>query len=105
MSDQIQPQAEDDASEEPSLSRVTRPSQGFWRGTATLGRETWSALKLIVALLILCGVVFPGVVFAIGQLVFPDQANGSLLRDKQGQVIGSKLLGQQFTRPEYFHGR
>jgi potassium-transporting ATPase KdpC subunit len=70
-----------------------------------IGRDTWGALKLILILLLLCGVVFPLVVFSVGQIAFPEQANGSLIRDSQGRIVGSKLLGQQFTRSEYFHGR
>src|SRR5258708_17459593 len=67
------------------------------------GRETWNALKLILVLLVLCGVVYPLIVFAVGQVAFHHQANGSLITNAQGQVIGSTLLGQQFTRTEYFH--
>ncbi len=70
-----------------------------------LGRETWNSLRIILVLLVLCGGVFPLVVFGIGQVAFHSQANGSLLTDSHGHVIGSRLLGQQFTRPEYFHGR
>ncbi len=70
-----------------------------------LGRETWNSLRIILVLLVLCGGVFPLVVFGIGQVAFHVQANGSLITDSHGRVIGSHLLGQQFTRPEYFHGR
>jgi K+-transporting ATPase ATPase C chain len=41
----------------------------------------------------------------VGQLVFPFQANGSLLKDAKGNVVGSALIGQSFTKPEYFHPR
>jgi len=51
------------------------------------------------------GVAFPLVVWAIGQVAFPSQAAGSLLRDHQGAVVGSALIGQTFTRPEFFHPR
>jgi len=70
-----------------------------------LGQETWNSLRILVVLLVLCGVIFPLVVFGFGQVAFNAQANGSLLTDSHGRVIGSSLLGQQFTRPEYFHGR
>ena len=73
--------------------------------TKLLGREMWNSLRIIIVLLVLCGGVFPLVVFAIGQVAFNSQANGSLITDNRGRVIGSHLLGQQFTRPEYFHGR
>src|SRR5215471_20054037 len=76
------------------------------------GQETRSllpvaarALRMTVVLVFLCGIVFPLLVFAIGQVAFPAQANGSLLTDAHGRVIGSSLIGQQFTQPFYFHGR
>jgi K+-transporting ATPase ATPase C chain len=70
-----------------------------------IGRETWNSFRIILILLILFGVIYPLIVFGIGQLAFNKQANGSLITNAHGQVIGSSLLGQQFTRPEYFHGR
>jgi potassium-transporting ATPase KdpC subunit len=82
------------------LCRMSEEADGI-----VIGRDTWGALKLILILLLLCGVVFPLIVFSVGQIAFPEQANGSLIRDSQGRVVGSKLLGQQFTRSEYFHGR
>ena len=54
---------------------------------------------------VLTGLVFPGVVWAIGRVVFPSQAAGSFIKDAQGNVVGSTLLGQSFTKPEYFHPR
>jgi len=66
---------------------------------------TVRALRLTLVLVVLSGVIFPLVVFAIGQIAFPVQANGSLLSDLKGQVIGSSLIGQPFTQPAYFHGR
>jgi K+-transporting ATPase ATPase C chain len=51
------------------------------------------------------GVIYPLVMTGIAQLVFPDQANGSLLKNARGQILGSSLIGQNFTRPQYFHPR
>lgn len=51
------------------------------------------------------GLLYPGVVTGIAQLIFPYQANGSLVKASNGQVIGSDLLGQYWTKPQYFHGR
>ena len=58
----------------------------------------------IIMLVLVCG-VYPLVVWGISQASFPRQANGSLIRGAGGQVIGSSLLAQGFTRPEYFHSR
>jgi K+-transporting ATPase ATPase C chain len=63
-----------------------------------------SIVAIIFFAIILCG-VYPLVVFAAGQLLFPHQANGSLLRDKSGAIRGSELLAQNFTGAQYFHPR
>jgi K+-transporting ATPase ATPase C chain len=63
------------------------------------------ALVLTVFFVILTGLVFPGVVWAIGRVVFPRQAAGSFIEDSHGNVVGSELIGQTFTKPEYFHPR
>jgi K+-transporting ATPase ATPase C chain len=54
---------------------------------------------------LLLGVGYPLLVTGIGQLAFPVQAGGSLIRDPAGQVIGSSLIAQGFSRPEYLHPR
>ena len=66
--------------------------------------QLWPALRINVFLTILLGVAYPLVVTGISQVLFPHQANGSLIT-KNGQVIGSELLGQNFTKPEYFQPR
>ena len=53
---------------------------------------------------IVCG-AYPLIVFGLGQLIFPHQANGSLLVDKSGDIRGSELLGQNFSSDKYFHPR
>jgi K+-transporting ATPase ATPase C chain len=63
------------------------------------------ALVLTAFFVVLTGLAFPGVVWAIGSAVFPSQAHGSMLKDAQGNVVGSALLGQSFAKPEYFHPR
>jgi potassium-transporting ATPase KdpC subunit len=63
------------------------------------------ALVLTLFFVVLTGLIFPGVVWAIGRVVFPNQAAGSLIRDAHGNVVGSALLGQTNTLPEYFHPR
>jgi K+-transporting ATPase ATPase C chain len=63
------------------------------------------SLVLTLAFVVLFGFAFPGLIFAIGQVAFPHQANGSLITDSKGAVLGSELIGQNFTAPEYFHPR
>jgi K+-transporting ATPase ATPase C chain len=62
------------------------------------------ALRMMVALTVLTGLVYPGVVTGLAQVFFARQANGSLLVSN-GRTMGSELIGQRFTRPEYFAGR
>jgi K+-transporting ATPase ATPase C chain len=54
---------------------------------------------------LLLGVGYPLLVTGIAHLAFPAQAGGSLIRDADGQVIGSALIGQAFAKPQYLHGR
>src|SRR5579863_9792069 len=67
-------------------------------------RQMLPALRMTLVLTVLTGLFYPGVVTAITQAVFPKQANGSLIV-KNGKVIGSELIGQSFSRPEYFQPR
>ncbi len=62
------------------------------------------AVVITLLLTILTGLVYPGVVTGLAQLLFPSQANGSLVT-VNGQVIGSELIGQEWTSLKYFHGR
>lgn len=62
------------------------------------------ALVLTVLFALLLGLAYPAALTGIGQLVFPVQANGSLIRVGD-RVVGSELIGQQFGGPAYFHGR
>jgi K+-transporting ATPase ATPase C chain len=62
------------------------------------------ALRMTLVLTVFTGLLYPGVVTGLCQMLFHQQANGSLVVQK-GQVIGSSLLGQAFTHPEYFHPR
>ena len=62
------------------------------------------AIVVTVLLMVLTGLLYPGLVTVVAQLVFPRQSNGSLVMN-HGHAIGSALIGQQFARAEYFHAR
>jgi len=63
-----------------------------------------SIIATVLFAIVLCG-IYPVLIWGIGELAFPWQTNGSLLTDRSGQVIGSTLIGQNFTQPKYFHPR
>jgi K+-transporting ATPase ATPase C chain len=68
-------------------------------------KELKHAVMFTVITLPLLGGAYHGVIWAIGRTVFPAQAEGSLIRRADGTVIGSSLIAQKFTRPEYFQPR
>lgn len=63
------------------------------------------ACRAALFTLLLTGVAYPLLVTGLAQLFFPGQANGSLVKDERGQVVGSELIGQAFSHPAYFHPR
>lgn len=67
-------------------------------------KELGPGLRLMIALTILLGLVYPAVMVGVTEVVFPKQANGSLVT-VNGKVVGSTLIGQSFSKPEYFHPR
>ena len=67
-------------------------------------RQLQPAFRLTALFTVLTGLIYPGVATGLCQLLFPYQANGSLI-EGNGRVVGSSLIGQNFSRPEYFHPR
>jgi K+-transporting ATPase ATPase C chain len=67
-------------------------------------RELKPALLMLLVLSLLTGVLYPGVVTGIAQLVFPAKANGSLI-ERDGKIVGSELIGQAFSDAKYFWSR
>jgi potassium-transporting ATPase KdpC subunit len=64
----------------------------------------WVACKMTVVLTLLTGIVYPVAMVGLAHLLFPHQAEGSLIV-RNGQVVGSELIGQNFSSPRYFHPR
>lgn len=67
-------------------------------------KELGPGFRLMLALTILTGLIYPAVMTGLSETFFPKQANGSLVT-MNGKVVGSSLIGQSFTKPEYFHPR
>lgn len=78
------------------------PRQSPWR--TILNKYLRPAVVLTLLLTILTGLLYPGVVTVLAQLIFPYQANGSL-HYVNGKLVGSDLIGQYWTSSKYFHGR
>jgi potassium-transporting ATPase KdpC subunit len=71
----------------------------------SFAREASRAVRSTIVLWIITAIIYPFGMIAFGQLVFPAQANGSLMKNAQGQVIGSELIGQPFSSDRYFNSR
>jgi potassium-transporting ATPase KdpC subunit len=68
-------------------------------------RESLRALAACVVTFALCAVAYPAAVWVLAQVVFPDQAEGSLLKNRERAVVGSSLIAQPFSSDRYFHPR
>jgi K+-transporting ATPase ATPase C chain len=64
-----------------------------------------TAILMTLVTTVLLGLIYPLVVTGLAQVIFPDQANGQLIRGSDGTIIGSRLIGQPFSGPGYFHSR
>src|ERR1700687_1768610 len=64
-----------------------------------------TAVLMTIATTVLLGIFYPLVVTGLAQLIFPKQANGQLIKGNDGVVVGSRLIGQPFSGPGYFHSR
>jgi potassium-transporting ATPase KdpC subunit len=71
----------------------------------SMTREASRAIRSTLILWVITAIAYPLIMIAFGQLVFPFQANGSLLKNAQGNVVGSALIGQPFTSARYFNSR
>ena len=64
-----------------------------------------TAVLMTIATTVLLGILYPLLVTGLAQLIFPKQANGQLIKGNDGVVVGSRLIGQPFSGPGYFHSR
>lgn len=71
----------------------------------SFAREASRAVRSTFVLWVLTAIIYPFVMIAFGQLVFPFQANGSIIKNAQGQEVGSALIGQPFAADRYFNSR
>jgi potassium-transporting ATPase KdpC subunit len=69
-----------------------------------LRTQLWPAVAVLIALTVITGLAYPAAVTAVAQVVFPNQANGSMIT-VNGAAVGSSLIGQSFDDPKYFSGR
>ena len=70
-----------------------------------MGNVVASGLRMVLVLTLLTGLAYPLAMTGIAQAIFPSQANGSLVYNKEKEPLGSGLIGQAFRSPAYFHGR
>ena len=71
----------------------------------SFAREASRAIRSTLVIWVIAAIIYPFAMIAFGQIVFPSQANGSLIKNAQGQVVGSALIGQPFTSDRYFNSR
>ena len=85
-------------------SAIAKAAKPVERGRQALLRQLRPAILLTLLLTLLLGIIYPLAVTGAAQALFPSQANGSLVYEN-GKPVGSTLIGQYWTQPQYFHGR
>ena len=73
--------------------------------TRSIVQQLRPAIIIFIVFTAILGLAYPFAITGVAQVIFPHQANGSLIKNAQGQVIGSELIGQNFSDPTYFWGR
>jgi K+-transporting ATPase ATPase C chain len=68
-------------------------------------KELMIAFRVALVILVLTGIIYPFAVTGVAQAIFPEKANGSMIKGDNGELIGSELIGQAFTKPSYFQPR
>lgn len=84
---------------------MTNQPHDLTPASPSFARQLASGIVILLVLTLVTGGIFPLLTAGIAQVLLPGQANGSLLYARDGTVIGSELIGQQFTAPRYFHPR
>lgn len=72
---------------------------------SSIVKQARPAIILLIVLTVLLGLIYPLAITGVAQVLFPRQANGSVIKDSQGRAIGSELIAQKFTDPKYFWPR
>ena len=90
--------------QEQTLPIADEPEPAPESGRRAILRQLRPAILLTLLLTLLAGILYPLVTTGVAQTLFPSQANGSLVY-QNGKAVGSRLIGQYWTQPQYFHGR
>lgn len=67
--------------------------------------QAGTSIRIVFLTMLICSLLYPLVILGLGQTLTPNSANGSLVSNGRGEIVGSKLLAQKFDRPEYFWPR
>jgi K+-transporting ATPase ATPase C chain len=84
---------------------MNRMNKSANRGIEPAGISLGVAIRSGLVFIVLCGILYPLFCTGLAQGLMPGKANGSLITNSKGEIVGSELIGQNFTDPKYFHGR